>query len=506
VAWGGAGTLDFRRVRGVTPRALGENTHSIHSPKAFTTSAGLSTNGPVMPRYPAPRAGASFLLLVAGCSGRDHLRDERYLESELERRTGHAVSAVEPAAARPLPAGVSWDGGLTEEEAVAIALERNPAFRAALAEIGLARASLVQAGLLSNPNLNFLFPLGEKQYEFTIKLPVEVLWLRPLRVAAAELHLEMAAESLVQRGLDLARDVKVAFADTLLARQRSHLALEAADLSARIAALAEARLRAGDASELETTAARAETLLAREEAARLAGEALVGEEEMRVLLGLGSGDAPRPLPLVAPGDSGVPPAEEVLVQEAATERPDLRAAEIAVESAREKTALARWGVFQANAVIDANENRGGPLQIGPGIDLPVPIFDRGQGANAMAAAELERAVLYSAALRDRAGLEVVAARLRLMAAREEEERLRGGLLPELEEAVRRAQRAYELGEASLVLVLEATARLVKTRVRAAESGAARGRARAELERSVGRRVFDRDAGPGAGRGPEGPPP
>jgi cobalt-zinc-cadmium efflux system outer membrane protein len=445
-----------------------------------------------MPRVAALPTGV-LLLLLAACSGREELRDERYFEREIERRTGHSVSTADRAASPALPAGVSWEDGLAEDEAVALALDRNPAFRAALAGLGLARASLVQAGLLSNPNLNFIFPLGEKQYEFTIKLPVEALWLRPLRVAAAELDLELAAESLIQRGIDLARDVKVAFTDALLARARARLAREAAELSGRISGLAEARLRAGDSSELETSAARAEALLAEEEAARLASEVLVADEALRVLLGLGPGsDAPRPLPLIAPPAAPALPGEEALIREAAAGRPDLRAAEIAVESAEERTSLARWSFLQASALADANENRGGPLEIGPGVDLAIPIFDRGQGAAARAAAELERARLERDALRDRAGLEVVIARLRFVAARDEEERLRSELLPELEESSRRAERAYELGGASLLVVLEAATRVVKIRVRAAEAEAALGRARAELERSVGRRLFDTD--------------
>ena len=52
-----------------------------------------------------------------------------------------------------LPADVSIDDGLTETEAIAIALWNNSGFQESLADLGIARADLVQAGLLRNPVL-----------------------------------------------------------------------------------------------------------------------------------------------------------------------------------------------------------------------------------------------------------------------------------------------------------------------------------------------------------------
>ena len=105
--------------------------------------------------------------------------------------------------------GLSLDDGLTESEAVAIALWNNAAFQLNLASLGFARADLIEAGLLRNPILSLLFPLGPKQLEATAMLPIEVLFQRPRRVAISALNLQRVAEGLVQNGLDVGREARL---------------------------------------------------------------------------------------------------------------------------------------------------------------------------------------------------------------------------------------------------------------------------------------------------------
>lgn len=66
------------------------------------------------------------------------------------------------------------------------------------------------AGLLRNPNFSLLFPVGPKPFEFLLTLPIEGLWERPRRVEAAKANLDAVSQGLVQHGLDLARDAKLA--------------------------------------------------------------------------------------------------------------------------------------------------------------------------------------------------------------------------------------------------------------------------------------------------------
>ena len=81
-------------------------------------------------------------------------------------RTGSAVHPDTPEArSSSLPPGVNLDQPLSPDDAVGIAIWNNPQLRADLATLGLAEADLVDAGLLRNPRLDMLMPVGAKPPE-----------------------------------------------------------------------------------------------------------------------------------------------------------------------------------------------------------------------------------------------------------------------------------------------------------------------------------------------------
>src|SRR5687767_9049147 len=78
-------------------------------------------------------------------------RQSADVSQEVESRTGHKLRPETKSEAPASPEGVSLDDGVTEDEAVAIALWNNPALQAEMTALGLARADVIQAGLLANP-------------------------------------------------------------------------------------------------------------------------------------------------------------------------------------------------------------------------------------------------------------------------------------------------------------------------------------------------------------------
>lgn len=132
---------------------------------------------------------------------------------------------------------MSLEGALSEEDAVAIALWNNAELEATLAELGLARADLIEADLLVNPDLQMLFGIGTKPFELLLSLPIQAIWQRPRRVAAAELDLESVSHGLIQNGIDLVRNVRIAHAELILAEQQAKIQAEAAHLQNQIANL-----------------------------------------------------------------------------------------------------------------------------------------------------------------------------------------------------------------------------------------------------------------------------
>jgi hypothetical protein len=112
------------------------------------------------------RASKSFLLLLTIALIGIHAQ---FLSGQNLPETKSAAASVEAQAPQPpfpkIPQGISLAAGLSEDDAVAIALWNNAAFQADLAALGVARADLVEAGLLRNPTLQLLLPIGYKQSE-----------------------------------------------------------------------------------------------------------------------------------------------------------------------------------------------------------------------------------------------------------------------------------------------------------------------------------------------------
>lgn len=425
----------------------------------------------------------SAYILLTGCVG--NLKDVREVSAELERRTGQTLSETQPDR-MVWPPGVSVADGLSEDELVALALSDNAAFRETLADLGLSRADLVQAGMLPNPTLWMLFPVGIKPFELLLRYPIEALWLRLQRVESAELEVQRVAQRLVQNGLDVIRDVRQACADLALARERVELAGASAKLASDVAELTRARLRAGDATELETSNARVDALQAREQQARWQHDADIARERLRSLAGLGLERWPErfavgPLPL------NELPDPERMVKAALSSRPDLRAAELGLEAAGERIGLARAEVFTFTAILSTKDVNGQTAS-GPGLDIALPIFNQNQGGIAQAQARLEKAARSYNSVRDRIVLEVREASAKLNQARESHEAWQNQILPPLAESVRQAETAYASGNVTYLFVLEAQRRWLDARLRATAAAADLRRAHADLERSVGRRL------------------
>ncbi len=123
----------------------------------------------------------------------------------LASRVGYDVGPARCPDEVAVPPFVSFDDGLSEDEAIALALWNNPDLHTSLARLGIARGDLVQAGLLTNPQFNFLFPGGTKQLEWVLFIPVETLILRRMRVEISEQDYHQVAQDLVQSGLNVAR-------------------------------------------------------------------------------------------------------------------------------------------------------------------------------------------------------------------------------------------------------------------------------------------------------------
>lgn len=382
------------------------------------------------------------------------------------------------------PPGVSLDRSLSTDDAAVIALWNNPQLQVDLAALGLARGDLIDAALLRNPQLNLLFPVGLKPFEMLLNLPMDAFWSRPRRVEASQATYDQLAQSLIQNGLNTARDARVTHADLILAGARKKAGERVSALRSRIVELTNARLRAGDISELEAMAARAESATADEQLVRSRHDLELASERLRIALGL-STDRSSFEVSATPAESTAPPSASDLLEKALGARPDLRAAEIAVTAAAKRAGWERSRIFVVTSSLSSKGIGANGILTGPGLILDLPIFNRNQGLIARADADVEAASRQYLNLKQRVAFEVYEARELLVQAQELLTQLRDRVLPQLKQSATLAEQQYEKGDVAYLFVLEQSRGLVDADLRLADAEAAVRRGMAQLERSVG---------------------
>ena len=431
----------------------------------------------------ATRLVVSISVLSAGCAVR-HQPAVNTL-SGIGGRSGLPVPRAAASKTQSTwPPHLAPGAPLRSDDAAAVALWNNKQLHADLATMGIAQADLIDAGLLRNPRLDMLMPVGTKPFELLLHFPIEVFWQRGRRVQASAQALEQLGNSLIQNGLNAIRDARVAHADLLLAQQRQEVARRSVELRDRITQLTETRLRAGDISELDAMAAKSDLAAAREQLARLSADPPVANERLRFALGLSLDAAPLAVK-ADPVPIATPPLAPDLLEKAMASRADLKAAEIAIAAATKRAGWERTRLSLVSAQLSSKGIGSNGILTSPGISAELPIFHRNQGLIVRADADVDVQMRLYQALKQRVAFEVQEARELLLQAQAGLARLRGDVLPAFQKTASLAQQQYEKGEVAYLFVLEQSRGLVDAELRLADSEAAVRRGIAQLERSVG---------------------
>lgn len=396
-------------------------------------------------------------------------------------RTRHAVPSLESSSLE-----VMLGDGLTPHEAVAIALANNPTYQADLARVDSARADLEEARRPSNPQLGLLGALGPVSAMATVLAPLDSLWLVPTRSKFAERTLESVAESLVQSGLDLARDVQVAHATRVLAEHRVTIRRELVAVWRELADLAAQRVEAGEAAPSEALSVRADAEVARDALAVSEAELAVARTQLRTVLGLGP-HAPT-FDVVSWQEHTALPELASLTALARTARPDVRASELALLAACAQAGWERARIFTLAAYVEGHWTKPDTLAARLGGRIDLPLFGANPGGRGRAQAAIARASATTVAVRQRVMLEVVQAYASAGQGRASLARYREDVLPALTSALETASQGYSLGEEAYVVVLDLMRRRGEARLREADLMTQVRRADAELERATGARI------------------
>lgn len=358
-------------------------------------------------------------------------------------------------------AGETFASPLTEESAIALALERSPELRARAAEVRAAEAELLGARVYPfNPVFDASRARRDDGIERThdqeigLSQEIEVGGQRGKRVAAAEKNLESARSLFARQREVLAAEVARAFVEAVRARELLDLAGFEREIARGLGEFEQRRLDAGAGTLVDRNLARAAEGRAERQVA-LAGAA---ELEARALLaervGFPPGDLP-PLAGALPEALPAPPELLAIERRVLAERSDLIALRAGLEAAHGRVRLER-SLAAPNLTVGLASGREADREdldtVSAGFSIP--LFQRNQGGIASARAAESGAAAELAAAELTARREVASAVGRYAAARTALTVFRETVAGSLDENLELVQKALAAGKlrASEVLV------------------------------------------------------
>ena len=322
---------------------------------------------------------------------------------------------------------------LDADTAVAIAMINNPRLQVILAELGIARADLIEASTISNPILELeTRSPGDpfKPYEITLAQSLVELIQLPRRRRLGRAVFEAEKLRVSSEVLGFASDVREAYFGLLAAEQNFAASETIAEAAIASAGLAIRQHAAGNITDLDL-----ENEQAVYEEAKLnlaeADEMLTLRREAFIrAMGLRDAEMEWTLPDEFPQPPEVEMSDEELATLALSRRLDIALAQREVEVAERGIPISRLESL-GEIVVDVHRERepDGTKTTGPGIEFPIPIFNSGRAARNRAEAEYLRARHQLALVSANATSEIRAARKSLAVSRARVEYYRDVLLP-----------------------------------------------------------------------------
>ncbi len=377
---------------------------------------------------------------------------------------------------------------LTLEEAQERAASRSFAVAAAQRGLDANDGAVRQAAAWPNPALNASVEdtrRATRTTTATVDFPIELGGKRAARVGAAERARDLAQAELRDVRAGLRADVVRAFFGVLVAQERVALTADSADLAVRGAAAVGKRVAAGKVSPVDETRARVDQANAQLEAAEATAELLSARQALSALWG-----DPEPQFDAVQGDIESMPARATAVElgRQLDVSPGLQASRIEVDRRRALVDVERSkGVPDLTVSIGAKrDNDLGRTQAVVGISVPLPFFDRNQGATAEALQRAEQASDEHQAARIRVATELREASNRLSVASASARTLKSTVLPAAQQAYDAATRGFEAGKFGVLDVIDAQRSLLQARSRYLTALSTSNQAATTIDRLLGR--------------------
>lgn len=393
-----------------------------------------------------------------------------------------------------LPASASETKELTLQQAITIALEKNPELASSSWEVRAREGRLRQAGSFPNPELAFsvdnfwgnkdLRGFGGAEYTLALTQLIELGSKRSKRAYAAGIERDLANWDSAAKRRDLVNETTKAFIDVIAEQERLKVTEELYSLSEQSFNTVSARVQAGKVSPIEETRASAELSKSRIDLERAKRSLDAARKKLSAVLGNSSPFFEKAVGQLAI-DADIPSSEQLLQN--INKNPDVARWTAEIEQRRAALNLER-----ANRIPDPSVSIGvkrfretGTSALVAGISFPLPLFNRNTGAVAEAESRLSKAEEEQKVALLKTHTAVTEAYFALSSSFGEATALKKSILPDLQAAFDAVQEGYRYGKFSFLDLLEAQRSLSDSRKQFIESLAAYRKAYADVERLTG---------------------
>jgi cobalt-zinc-cadmium efflux system outer membrane protein len=390
---------------------------------------------------------AGIVALAAGCSAVAKDAGFSDVRGLVAARIGHDPEWNREEAEDEAVAGAVrnlLEQDLTAGVAVQVALLNNRNLQATYEDLGVARADLIQAGLLRNPVITFERRFSGQALELDVVQEFIELITLPLRKRVAGAAFEATKQHVAAAVLDLAAEVSSTFYALQGTEQMVAMRRQVVQGSAAAADLAQRMYDAGNITDLDLRMEQRLTRQAQLDLAVAEQEVIQQRERLNALMGLWGAETAWTISPRLPDPPLVDPPLQGLESLAVSQRLDLLAARQDIMMAAETLGLTnalRW-LPGVSGHLHLEREPDGMSTIGPGLEILLPVFDWGQAAVPRDRALLRQKQQRYTALAIEIRSQVRAAYSRMRTARERAEFYRQTVLPLQLEILEQAQLQY----------------------------------------------------------------
>ena len=383
---------------------------------------------------------------------------------------------------------------LTLAEALDRARQSNPELQALTLEASAVDAAGRQAALLPNPTLDY-----EREGRsgaggsstVRLSIPLELGGKRAARMELAQAGSRAAALDLAIGRARIEAEVVAAYHQAYLAQQHVALAAQVSETGRRSSEAAARRVLAGKVSPVEEARARVAEANWRMEGVSAQRELEEARIKLAGLLGNSSNAIGTLAAPASPAEAGLPTGQ---LEDLIASAPAIERAAAEVEAGRASLRVERAARMPDVSLIVGSKRSEGPerdrvRQNIIGLSVPLPLFNRNQGALLAAERRADKARSELEATRQRVRAEALQAHARMQAAMQQERLVREDVLPGAAYAADAAMKGFEAGKFNYVEVLDAQRTWVQAQGQHLRAISDFYRARADLAKLIGNLDF-----------------